>query len=308
MRDTLASNTAGNVFEQITKVADSLPPLSCFARDRDVQSRDRKQSVGSSWGSTNLTAAPTTLRTKASGTLARRPTPSTGVSSVPVERSFLRGGAREQPTLASTRGFAAADKFDSRLNRSNVTREQVGSRGTLSGAAGSGRAVLTPPQRGLGRNVRPAPQGSSQTGLSLPASMSTAGPSAAGPAAAPPQPSSLAVVTTSATCETCDACDGKHPTDRCPFFKGKARDKHPDAKRASEKKLLGHTSGPVEVLRRDAARVIRQPGDGSCLFHSLARMHATAAPLRARLRLHLCLCRRLCLRLRPAPRSPQWLP
>ena len=29
-------------------------------------------------------------------------------------------------------------------------------------------------------------------------------------------------------------------------------------------------SGPVEVLRRDACRGIRQPGDGSCLYHSLS--------------------------------------
>ena len=67
----------------------------------------------------------------------------------------------------------------------------------------------------------------------------------------------------------CDKCDGKHPTDRCPHFK-KERDSHPDARRASEKKLLGMASGPVEVLKSSLARVVRQPGDGSCLFHSMA--------------------------------------
>ena len=34
--------------------------------------------------------------------------------------------------------------------------------------------------------------------------------------------------------------------------------------------LLGMQSGPVEVLKHGAARVVRQPGDGSCLFHSLS--------------------------------------
>ena len=41
--------------------------------------------------------------------------------------------------------------------------------------------------------------------------------------------------------------------------------------------------GPVEVLRRDACRVIRQPGDGSCLYHSLShglRDDSTAHGLR----------------------------
>ena len=67
----------------------------------------------------------------------------------------------------------------------------------------------------------------------------------------------------------CDKCDGKHPTDRCPHFK-KERDNHPDARRASEKKLLGMASGPVEILKSSLARVVRQPGDGACLFHSMA--------------------------------------
>jgi len=73
----------------------------------------------------------------------------------------------------------------------------------------------------------------------------------------------------SAGAEKCDKCDGKHATERCPFFK-KERDKHPDARRASEKRMLGMASGPVEILKHGSARVVRQPGDGSCLFHSIA--------------------------------------
>jgi hypothetical protein len=67
------------------------------------------------------------------------------------------------------------------------------------------------------------------------------------------------------SCDKCDKCDGAHATDACPFFR-KAREDHPDA-RARGRKQLGEDCGRVEILSR--ARVIRQPGDGSCLFHSL---------------------------------------
>ena len=64
---------------------------------------------------------------------------------------------------------------------------------------------------------------------------------------------------------TCDKCDGPHRTDTCPHFR-KARENHPDA-RASGRKQLGEDGGKVEILSR--GRIVRQPGDGSCLFHSL---------------------------------------
>eukprot|EP00930_Biecheleria_cincta_P072160 TRINITY_DN59600_c0_g1_i1.p1 TRINITY_DN59600_c0_g1~~TRINITY_DN59600_c0_g1_i1.p1 ORF type:complete len:401 (-),score=48.03 TRINITY_DN59600_c0_g1_i1:11-1213(-) len=68
---------------------------------------------------------------------------------------------------------------------------------------------------------------------------------------------------------TCDKCDGKHSSDRCPHFH-KDREKHKDAW-----VNYGRKGGPLSmgappgnfVLR--SARVMRQPGDGSCLFHSL---------------------------------------
>mmetsp|Transcript_25846 Transcript_25846/g.74471 ORF Transcript_25846/g.74471 Transcript_25846/m.74471 type:complete len:384 (+) Transcript_25846:209-1360(+) len=68
---------------------------------------------------------------------------------------------------------------------------------------------------------------------------------------------------------TCDKCDGKHPSDRCPHFH-KDREKHKDAWVNYGRKGNPHqmgASGGNFVLR--SARVIRQPGDGSCLFHSL---------------------------------------
>lgn len=66
----------------------------------------------------------------------------------------------------------------------------------------------------------------------------------------------------------CDKCDGPHPTDKCPFFK-KSREDHKDSwvhygDRNPHK--MGADGGNT-LLRN--ARVVHQPGDGSCLFHSL---------------------------------------
>lgn len=63
----------------------------------------------------------------------------------------------------------------------------------------------------------------------------------------------------------CDKCDGDHLTEKCPYFK-KARDKHRDAQKGKGPSIGG--SGGNFTLRR--ARVVNQPGDGSCLFHSMA--------------------------------------
>lgn len=65
----------------------------------------------------------------------------------------------------------------------------------------------------------------------------------------------------------CDKCDGKHETVLCPYFK-KERDAHPDAQKNFYQKLGGKSSLPGQMLTR--ANVIRQPGDGSCLFHSMS--------------------------------------
>lgn len=65
----------------------------------------------------------------------------------------------------------------------------------------------------------------------------------------------------------CDRCDGKHLTEYCPYFR-KERESHPDGQRNFYKKLGGESTLDGALLRR--AQVIRQPGDGSCLFHSMA--------------------------------------
>lgn len=80
----------------------------------------------------------------------------------------------------------------------------------------------------------------------------------------------------------CDKCDGPHETDKCPHFK-KVRDDHPDAW-SSYGKVKASTSRPGEgapTVRN--AKVMAQPADGSCLFHSLSyglRDSSTASTLR----------------------------
>lgn len=72
----------------------------------------------------------------------------------------------------------------------------------------------------------------------------------------------------------CDKCDGPHDADSCPHFKG-GRDEHTDAWGKYSGKpgdpaheQDGDTRSAPQVVRE--AQVISQPGDGSCLFHSLA--------------------------------------
>jgi len=89
----------------------------------------------------------------------------------------------------------------------------------------------------------------------------------------------------------CDKCDGDHHADDCPHFK-KTRDKHHDAWVEYGKDGGGKGGGgggggedaeaAVVVVRN--ARVVRQPGDGACLFHSLAHgVGSSAAKLRGQL-------------------------
>lgn len=80
----------------------------------------------------------------------------------------------------------------------------------------------------------------------------------------------------------CDKCDGEHLTESCPYFK-KERENHPDA-RKRKSKIGGVSSLPGDHFT--SARIIRQPGDGSCLFHSLCfglKDGSTAAALRTKI-------------------------
>eukprot|EP00747_Dinoflagellata_sp_TGD_P192100 gnl/TRDRNA2_/TRDRNA2_56443_c0_seq1.p1 gnl/TRDRNA2_/TRDRNA2_56443_c0~~gnl/TRDRNA2_/TRDRNA2_56443_c0_seq1.p1 ORF type:complete len:528 (-),score=68.91 gnl/TRDRNA2_/TRDRNA2_56443_c0_seq1:114-1697(-) len=69
----------------------------------------------------------------------------------------------------------------------------------------------------------------------------------------------------------CDKCDGPHATNNCPHFK-KAREKHADAwtEYGKGKKAGAGGIGDIQAPIVRSARVVPQPGDGSCLFHSLS--------------------------------------
>lgn len=80
----------------------------------------------------------------------------------------------------------------------------------------------------------------------------------------------------------CDKCDGKHETSDCPYYR-KERENHPDAQK-NARRLGGASTLPGATLM--SARVVRQPGDGSCLFHSLSyglKDGSTASRLRPEL-------------------------
>jgi len=73
----------------------------------------------------------------------------------------------------------------------------------------------------------------------------------------------------------CDKCDEAHETQNCPHFR-QARDKHADAwsnyhsaSPSKGPKAFRECSAPRN-LSHHAVRVVRVPGDGSCLFHSIA--------------------------------------
>ena len=190
-----------------------------------------------------------------------------------AQRAFLRGGAREQAPLhapTNSRPAAAA-------SRSGGTLGTMGGHSSIRLARPRNRPPLQPMvplsfagDRSSGGHATPST-------ISSPANTPDGGGSSSTHSSGQAEHGKATIKV-----EKCDKCDGNHPTNACPWFK-KAREKHPDAKPASEKKMLGMQSGPVEVLRMGNARVIRQPGDGSCLFHSLShglRDGSTATALR----------------------------
>ena len=70
------------------------------------------------------------------------------------------------------------------------------------------------------------------------------------------------------TCDRCDRCNGFHPSAECPHFQY-LRGEHPDAKPLppGDRPLPTTASTPqVEA----GGRLIKQPADGSCLYHALS--------------------------------------
>lgn len=93
--------------------------------------------------------------------------------------------------------------------------------------------------------------------------------------------SSISSKSKSSKALVCDKCDGNHETSECPYYK-KKRENHPDAQRRKVKSL---GKGGKRVIVR-SGRVVRQPGDGSCLFHSLA--YGLGGTSGRRLRAEIC--------------------
>ncbi|CAE7555751.1 USP20 [Symbiodinium natans] len=89
------------------------------------------------------------------------------------------------------------------------------------------------------------------------------------PAAVPVQNVFAAPVRSPPLNVSCDKCDGAHATEHCPHFR-KPREKHPDAWRFKGKSHLVASHKPEAAKVVSRARVVRHPGDGSCLYHSVS--------------------------------------
>ena len=66
----------------------------------------------------------------------------------------------------------------------------------------------------------------------------------------------------------CARCDEIHPTKLCPWFKDE-RDDHPDAVPLPIEERPPLLPNALPIIAK--GEVERQPPDGSCLYHSLAR-------------------------------------
>jgi len=121
--------------------------------------------------------------------------------------------------------------------------------GSSSGASSSGREAK---RRAVAPEGAAAPSAGVGTSSSSSARPREA-PDKAQPASAPAK---------------CDKCDGPHRTEACPHFK-KPRDEHKDAwvNYGRKHPLTMGRSGGKFFLKN--GRAVPQPGDGSCLFHSL---------------------------------------
>ncbi|KAJ1452524.1 hypothetical protein M885DRAFT_526892 [Pelagophyceae sp. CCMP2097] len=81
----------------------------------------------------------------------------------------------------------------------------------------------------------------------------------------------------------CGACDGRHATAACPHY-ARGRGTHKDATALVDSKGASSAASVFRIEKRHA-KVVRQPGDGSCLYHSLTRGlgSGSAASLRSQL-------------------------
>ena len=172
------------------------------------------------------------------------------------------GGGRSsmaQGSLAALMGGMSLSSYDQRDSRSNAPTMTKGNKpeypaGSSTTSWSSTTLASLSPYSVSKSQLPPAGQQQSQSPSQqqLPMTLQSTTGATAAPA-------------TKGLC--CDKCDGKHETDNCPHYK-KARDDHIDAKKNGWKLVGGTSSLPGAILR--SARVIAQPGDGNCLFHSMS--------------------------------------
>jgi len=147
-------------------------------------------------------------------------------------------------------------------------RDDPGSRlSTSSGASGAADRLAGSSVLDAGRDSLPSSMGGTAASSRSRSVVAGNAPSRwGGVAAATPDGSRCS---SGASASTCDRCDAKHTTDMCPYYR-KDREKHKDAWVNYGRKGSPHQMGGAGGnFMLKFARVMRQPGDGSCLFHSL---------------------------------------
>lgn len=202
-------------------------------------------------------------------------------------RLNVRGGAGTPPAYPLTSALLPSPP----PLPSYMSNPHAVGNGNVQNHGSAGSRSLPP---GRNRPTTPSGSGGSRRGNDEPSSSSRLGPPGSGPLAFEgrdnlpgrnvPEASSRSrsvagtnnaiaggsASSSSSGVVTCDKCDGKHTTDQCPHFRND-REKHKDAwvnyGRRGGPLQMGNSGGNF-VLK--SARVVRQPGDGSCLFHSLA--------------------------------------
>eukprot|EP00927_Polykrikos_kofoidii_P032029 TRINITY_DN27402_c0_g1_i1.p1 TRINITY_DN27402_c0_g1~~TRINITY_DN27402_c0_g1_i1.p1 ORF type:complete len:664 (+),score=117.76 TRINITY_DN27402_c0_g1_i1:120-2111(+) len=202
-------------------------------------------------------------------------------------RRLTRDWSRHVSSLPSQSMASASDSEHSAISQGG---QLAGGVGATQGASPPKAATPSPPKVGAGsrggnaRNGRGAANGCSgggSTASTEPAEAAAIANAASSGGGSAGRSSSSS---TGKTTQKCDKCDGPHETDGCPHFK-KPRDVHKDAWANYGAKSPQHmgSSGGNYVLRN--AQMVKQAGDGSCLYHSLCfgLQHAGLEALRGAL-------------------------
>jgi hypothetical protein len=188
--------------------------------------------------------------------------------------------------MPQPRPRSSAEAFEEETSDQRFKRARISGPATAEDAPRIAYGPEPPPQRSVITPARPAAEAPAAHSGGQRAVITPARPAANGSLRAPaflskaygPQRPETSVRThcveasasSRKTAEKCDKCDGPHATDDCPHFR-KAREEHKDAwvNYGQKNPLSMGGDGGNKLLPKEWARVVPQPGDGSCLFHSL---------------------------------------